>query len=62
VGGGGKTGCEMYRSRSSAVENSSKFQSSSGKKLEKVLPNLTTILNRYILLPVTSCEVWKNSQ
>lgn len=51
-----KTGCEMCRSRDSAVENSSKSYTSLEKKIEEVLPNLITILNMYMLLPMASCE------
>ena len=50
----------MHRSRSCAVENAENVENLTahiGKTLEKVLPNFTTILNTYMPLPMTSCQV-----
>lgn len=54
-GGGGTTGCEMHWSRSCAVENSSKFQSSYKKDTWKGSPRLNSNLEYMHAFPRTSC-------
>ena len=57
---GRKTKCEMYSCEALLQKILPNLTVHIGKKLEEFLPNLTTILNVCMLLPMTSCEVGRS--